>query len=111
MTNAVYVVICVIGMFFITLGTRGSFFMLPERYKLPPRIERALRYAPACALAAIVAPGVLTNAPEGTPNFDLTNPRLWGVIAATVFFVWKRNMMVMMVVGMTAFTAVRLLTT
>ena len=111
MTDAVYVVICVLGMFFVTLGTRASFFMLPERYKLPPRLERALRYAPACALAAIIAPGVLTTGPKGTPNFDVANPRLWGVVAAAAFFVWRRNMMAMMAVGMAVFTVVRLLAT
>jgi branched-subunit amino acid transport protein len=109
--DATYVIICVVGMFFVTLSTRSSFFVLPQRFKLPPRFERALRYAPACALTAIIAPSVLTKAPSNHINLDLTNPRLWGVIAGAAFFLWKRNMMAMMAVGLAVFTAVRLATT
>ena len=36
--------------------TRCSLFMLGHRVKLPPRLQHALRYAPAAALAALVSP-------------------------------------------------------
>ena len=43
---------------FIVLGLattlpRASFIVLGNRFSLPPRLQRALRYAPAAALAAI----------------------------------------------------------
>ncbi len=107
MNDAAYVIVVAIGLGLLTLAARASFFMIPSRFQLPPRLERALRYAPACALAAIVAPTVL-NEKNGAINFDMTNPRLWAVIAASLIFMKTRNMMVMMGVGMAVFTALRL---
>ena len=49
-----YLLAAFAGLTMATVVTRGSFFMLPARYALPAQIERALRYAPACALTAIV---------------------------------------------------------
>ncbi len=107
MNDAAYVVIIAVGLGLLTLAARASFFMIPSRYQLPPRLERALRYAPACALAAIVAPSVF-NEPGGAINFDLSNPRLWAVVAASLAFVRTRNMMTMMGIGMAVFTVIRL---
>ena len=42
-----------------TLITRGSFIMAGEKGRLPAVLQRALRYAPAAALAALVAPDLL----------------------------------------------------
>ena len=103
-----YLLVVSVGMLGVTLATRGSFFLLPARFQLPPRIERALRYAPACALVAIIAPGIFTKT-GGALNLDLTNPRLWGVLAASAVFAWRRNMIVMMTVGMAVFTVLRLI--
>ena len=60
-TDYWYVLLAFAGLTVSTLLTRGSFFMLPASFKLPARIERALRYAPACALAAIITPEVLAK--------------------------------------------------
>jgi branched-subunit amino acid transport protein len=107
MDDAVYIVIVSIGMFFVTLATRASFFMLPSRFQLPTRLEQALRYAPACALIGIITPGIFTNK-GGSLNLDFTNPRLWGVCVAALVFAKTRNMMVMMTIGMGVFTLIRL---
>ena len=34
-----------------TIATRGSFILLGERARLPPAVQRVLRYAPAAASA------------------------------------------------------------
>jgi branched-subunit amino acid transport protein len=107
MNDAAYIIITSIGMFFVTLATRASFFMLPSRFQLPARVERALRYAPACALIGIITPGIFTKK-GGALNLDLTNPRLWGVVVAALVFAKTRNMMAMIVIGMAVFTALRL---
>jgi branched-subunit amino acid transport protein len=107
MDDKAFVVIASIGMFFVTLATRASFFMLPSRFQLPERLEQALRYGPACALIGIITPGVFTNK-GGSINLDFTNPRLWGVVVASLVFAKTRNMMVMMTIGMAVFTLIRL---
>jgi branched-subunit amino acid transport protein len=107
MNDVAYVIITSIGMFVVTLATRASFFMLPSRFELPARVERALRYAPACALIGIITPGIFTKQ-GGALNLDFTNPRLWGVVVAALVFAKTRNMMAMIVIGMAVFTALRL---
>src|SRR5690606_9318685 len=44
-----------------TVGTRGSFILLGEKGRLPPALQRALRYAPAAALSALVMPDLLLD--------------------------------------------------
>ena len=94
------------GLTIATLATRGSFFMLPARYALPAQLERALRYAPACALTAIVAQGVLTR--NHQPFISFGNDQLWALLGAAIVFVKTRNMVLTIAIGMTVFTVLRL---
>ncbi len=94
------------GLTVITVVTRGAFGFLPRSVKLTPRLERALRYAPACALAAIVAPEVFTE--QGEVLWTLHNPKLWACVVAGAVFGATRSMIAMMAVGMAVFTALRL---
>lgn len=65
---------------------RASFILLGERAALPPALQRALRYAPAAALAAIVVPDVMLVTGEVQPF----NPKLAAAIAAvTVSLLWR----------------------
>jgi len=94
------------GLTVTTVITRGSFFMLPARFALPAQVERALRYAPACALTAIVAQGVLTRNHE--PFLSFENNQWWALLAGSIVFVKTRNMIAMITVGMVVFTVLRL---
>lgn len=98
--------IAFVGLGVTTVVTRGSFFMLPASLKLPQRVEQALRYAPACALTAIIVPGVLTR--DQHLYLSWHNNELWAVLVAAAVFAKTRNMMVMMAAGMVAFTLLRL---
>lgn len=104
--DTAYVVAAIVGLTCVTVATRSSFFMLPQRFQLPPLLERALRFAPGCALAAIVAPAVFTR--DHHTYLSLHNNQMWAVLAAGVVFAWRRNMLLMMTVGMAVFTALRL---
>jgi branched-subunit amino acid transport protein len=101
-----YLVAAIAGMTLTTVATRTSFYMLPSRFELPPRIERALRYAPACALAAIIAQGVFTKAHR--PDISIGNHHMWALAAAWLVSTRTKNMIVIMTVGMAVFTALRL---
>ncbi len=100
-----YMLIAIAGLTVVTVATRASLVMLPAHVQLPARVERALRYAPACALAAIVAPGVLTRDHEVVIGWG--NDQMWALIVAAAVFAKTRNMMVMMAVGMGVFTMLR----
>jgi branched-subunit amino acid transport protein len=102
-----YVIVAVVGLTAVTFVARSSFFVLPASVQLPARVERALRFAPACALAAIIAPGVLSHG--GKVSIGWTNHEMWSLLVATAVFAKTRNMLAMMVVGMGVFTALRLL--
>ena len=73
-------VVCA-GLTLATVITRCSFFVLPDSFRIPPTIERALRYAPACALTAIVAPDVLAR--DHGYAFSWHNNDLWAVLTTT----------------------------
>lgn len=104
--DVVYMLIAIAGLTVVTVLTRASFFMLPASVQMPARVERALKYAPPCALAAIIAPGVLAH--DGHVTIGWGNHQMWALLAATAVFAVKRNMVLMMVVGMSVLTALRL---
>jgi branched-subunit amino acid transport protein len=105
-SEAAYLSVAIAGLAAVTLIARGSFFALPASVRLPVRVERALRYAPACALMAVIAPALFSR--DGRPYVSIGNDQMWGVLVATAVFVRTRSMIAMMVVGMAVFTALRL---
>lgn len=89
-----------------TVLTRSSLFLLGGKINLPPRIQHALRYAPAAALAAIVVPDLVIA--DGAINLTWMNPKLLAGIGAAAFFVYTRHLLGTIVVGMALFTVLRL---
>jgi branched-subunit amino acid transport protein len=94
-----------------TVLARSSFFLLGNAVKLPPRVQHALRYAPAAALAAIVVPDlVLSGGASGVTLASLLSPKLIAGAAAGLFFTVTRRMLGTIVFGMLLYTALRLWT-
>jgi branched-subunit amino acid transport protein len=91
-----------------TAATRSSFWLIGHRVSIPPRVQEMLRYAPACALAAIIGPDFLID-PQGELQFTLANPKLLAGLAAFAFYVWRRNMLLTILFGMLVFTLLRVL--
>ncbi|HEX8885138.1 MAG TPA: AzlD domain-containing protein [Noviherbaspirillum sp.] len=90
-----------------TVLTRSSFFMLAST-RMPARLQQALRYAPAAALAAIVLPDLVLNGAAAGTAIDWANPRLLAGAGATLFFLATRHLLGTIVVGMALFTAIRI---
>jgi branched-subunit amino acid transport protein len=88
-----------------TIVTRSAFFLLGDKVKLPSKIQHALRYAPAAALAAIVAPDLVTSG--GALTLTWMNPKLWAGIGAAVFFLSTRHLLGTIVAGMGLYTLLR----
>jgi branched-subunit amino acid transport protein len=99
--------VVIVGLALSTLVTRASFLVAGARLRLSHRVEVALRYAPVCTLAAIIAPDVLLH---GGAAVDLspTNPRLLGVIAAGLWLCWSRHIVGCLAAGMAAYSLARL---
>ncbi len=106
MSGDLYVWFAVLGVSATTLLTRASFLALGDRAQLPELVERALRHAPAAALAALIAPELLAHG--GEVHLGFANARLYGGLAAIVTFLATRSMVWTIVAGMAAFTALRL---
>jgi len=88
-----------------TFFTRATFWLVGHHITIPKRVNEVLRYAPACALAAIIVPDLLFQHDQIKISF--TNPQLVGGIIASVFFLYKRSMIGTILLGMAVFTAVR----
>jgi branched-subunit amino acid transport protein len=94
---------------FLTIATlidRSAFWLVGHHINLPKRVQEALRYAPGCALAAIIVPDLFINNDQIT--ISLTNPKLIAGLAATAFFFWRRDMLMTILFGMVIFTASRI---
>lgn len=105
--SAMQIWFAIIGMTLVTAATRAFFLLGGERAVLPERVQRALRYAPAAALVAVVLPDVLQT-PHGI-SFALSNHALYGTVAGLAWFLWRRSMLGTIIVGMIAYTLLRLL--
>jgi branched-subunit amino acid transport protein len=90
-----------------TGGTRSSFWLIGHHITIPKRVQEVLRYAPACALAAIIAPDLLLGG-QGQLQLAVSNPKLLAGLAAVLFYLVRRNMLLTIVVGMLVFTALRI---
>ena len=89
-----------------TFITRSTFWLIGGHVTIPKRVQEALRYAPACALAAILVPDFLLN--QGQLDLSLNNPKLIAGVLASAFFLAKRNMLATIFFGMAVYTYVRL---
>lgn len=103
--SATEIWLAIFGMTVVTAVTRAMFLIGGERTVLPERVQRMLRYAPAAALAAVVLPDVLAT-PEGL-SFAPSNHDFYATLAGLGWFLWRRNMLGTIVVGMLVYTVLR----
>lgn len=84
---------------------RASFIVLGSRVALPPALQRALRYAPAAALAAIVVPDVVVVGGAVDP----INPKLAAAGVAVAAALLTRNPWLPFISGMATLLGLRYL--
>lgn len=95
----------ILGLALVTLVTRNVFLVLGELLPMPQRLQHGLRYAPACALAALLAPELLVQ--QGALVATLANHRFVAGVAALATMLATRSIVATMAVGMAALTAAR----
>lgn len=98
--------IVITGLTMVTFVTRSLFQVLGDRFPLPERVQHALRYAPGCALAALIGPELLIV--NGALDASLTNPKLVAGVAAGASMLITRNVIATIGIGMAVFTLLRL---
>lgn len=96
----------ILGMALINLAIRYPVFLLADRFRFPPLIERALAFVPAAVLTAIIVPAVIfPHGPEA--ELDWHNPYLLAAILAAAISYLTRNLLATIVLGMAAFLLLR----
>jgi len=95
------------GLTLVTFATRSLFQVLGDRFTLPERVQHGLRYAPGCALAALIGPELFVV--QGSLDLSLANPKLVAGIAAGVSMLATRSVVVTIGAGMAVFTLLRLI--
>lgn len=97
----------IVGLTLVTLVTRNVFLVLGHKVALPERVQHALRYAPACALVALIVPEVVLE--SGSLALSIGNPKLVAAIVAVATLLATRRVVAAIALGMLAFTLIRIL--
>ncbi len=88
-----------------TLITRTTYHLFGHRIPLGDGVRRALRYAPAAALTAIIVPALLPWSAQGfTATID---EKIMAALAAIWIYQRTRNNLAMIVGGMVVFWVMR----
>jgi branched-subunit amino acid transport protein len=91
----------IFGMAGVTVLARCFFFISNRSWNLPHWAQRGLQYAPIAALAAVVLPEVVMT--NGHLVATWADARLFGAAAGALAFYWKRDVLVVIVVGMAVY--------
>lgn len=96
--GGIWLLLAVLGL--ASFALRLSFIQWFSRRRMPPWLQRSLRFVPPAVLAALVLPAIVYSGPA--PGFSLENSRLLaGLLAALV--AWRtRNVLWTMAAGMGA---------
>jgi len=97
--------LAIAGLAAVTLGTRSFFLAFGARLALPSQVQSSLRYAPVCALIALIVPQVLETG--GVLQLSIANPRLWGAAVAAAVMFKRGDMLASMSAGMAVFLLLR----
>lgn len=103
MTAGQLLVVVVAGL--VTYAIRASFLVVADRMvDLPERVTTVLRMIMPAVLAAIVVPALLR---PGGGGLDPISPVMVGAIAAALMSLWKNNIGLSLLVGLTVVLAAR----
>lgn len=99
----------IVGLTFITVITRSLFLLAGSSITISPTIQRALRFAPAATLIALILPSLVAanNSLTMASINPLNNFKLAASIVAGIVFFYTRHMMLMIIVGMGLYAALR----
>ncbi|MBA2547377.1 MAG: AzlD domain-containing protein [Burkholderiaceae bacterium] len=105
--SALEIWLLIIGLTLITQLMRSTFLMFGDRFRLPERVQHGLRYAPVCALIALITPELFVN--QGALDISMSNPKLVAGIVAALSTLVLRSMIATIAIGMLVFATLRML--
>lgn len=94
----------VLLLFLCSLLCRAGYMVFGDYMPLPEGVRRALRYAPAAALTAIIVPDILPWSAATGPQVDL---RLWAALIGILVYMRTRSAVLLIVAGMAALWLMR----
>ncbi len=97
--------VLIAGMGVVAFLARAIFVLPGSHLRLPATMERALRYAPAAALMAIVVPDLASV--HGAVSISIGNPRLVAGLVAFALAATTRNILATIAGGMAALLLLR----
>jgi len=102
----IYIWLGIAGLMAVTFLARSGLILWPRDIQIPARLQRALRFAPMAAIAAIIVPSVLLQ--QGEFSAALVQPKLAAV--AALFIAWRlsRQMAIALLVGLIVYVVSRL---
>jgi branched-subunit amino acid transport protein len=103
-SDNLYIWLAILLLALCTVLTRSSFMVLGDKVPLPDGVRRALRYAPAAALVAIVVPDLLPWSLTTGPVFDI---KIIAAAAAVAVMALTRSTLAMIAAGMAALWLLR----
>jgi branched-subunit amino acid transport protein len=99
-----YVYYAVLLLAVCSVITRAGFLVFGDYIPLPNSVRRALRFAPAAALTAIIVPDLLPWSADSGPAFDY---RLIAAIVGVIVFLRSRSAVLVIVAGMVSLWGLR----
>jgi len=96
----------IVGLALVTVLTRCFFFILDRPWGLPEWAHRALHYAPAAALAGVIAPEIVMT--QGHLITTLHDARLYAAVVGAAYFYWRRGVLGTMLAGMAVYLPLHL---
>lgn len=100
----IYTGSAVLLLFVCSVICRAGFLVFGDYMPLPESFRRALRYAPAAALTAIIVPDLLPWSATDGPQFDL---RLIAAVIGVLVYLRTRSAVLLIVSGMAALWLMR----
>lgn len=79
----------IIGLTAISVISRGFFSISRRPWPLPRWARQGMQYAPIAALAAVIAPDIVS--PGGHFIAPWASPHAWGALAAMGYWLWGRS--------------------
>ncbi|MDQ3216111.1 MAG: AzlD domain-containing protein [Pseudomonadota bacterium] len=105
--SALEIWLLIIGLTLITQLMRSTFLLFGDRFRLPERVQHGLRYAPVCALIALITPELFVN--QGALDISMSNPKLVAGIVAALSTLVLRSMIATIAIGMLVFATLQML--
>lgn len=107
MAHELYIWIGLVGLMLMTLLTRCGVLLWPRPISLTPRLQRALRFAPMAAIAAVIVPSVLAQ-PSAAGWMDLLHPKTLSALTCLLAWWWSRQMAVCLLSGLAVYVITKL---